>query len=250
MRGEEYDVARAQVLSYLSGRVGSSLGRGLERATGLSEVRVEPTLIANEADPGARLTVGQDVTDGLRLIYSTDLADSSNQIWVAEYDVTRRFETRAVRQRDNTYRAEVRHDVRFGGAPEPRRMPRLRPVVTAVSSVSTKAETSHACAAVHAGAGRRLRLLRRARGIEQVEEALRDRGYLQSRARISRTPAAAADGPKRRGGRRRDARPVVRLLFDGVVPPSDLSGTSPGAGSAASSTVSARTTPPTPSGRG
>ncbi len=79
MRGEEYEVAREQVLSYLTGRVGSSLGRGIERATGLSEVRVEPTLIANEADPGARLTVGQELTDGLRLIYSTDLADSSNQ---------------------------------------------------------------------------------------------------------------------------------------------------------------------------
>ena len=31
MRGEEFDVAREQVLSYLAGRVGSSLGRGLER---------------------------------------------------------------------------------------------------------------------------------------------------------------------------------------------------------------------------
>ena len=40
MRGEEYEVARAQVLSYLAGRVGSTLGRGLQQATGLSEVRL------------------------------------------------------------------------------------------------------------------------------------------------------------------------------------------------------------------
>src|SRR4030095_16895395 len=45
MRGEEYEVAREQVLSYLAGRVGSSLGRGLQHATGLSEVRIEPSLI-------------------------------------------------------------------------------------------------------------------------------------------------------------------------------------------------------------
>ena len=44
MRGEEFEVAKSQVLSYLSGRVASQLGRGLERATGLSTVRVEPTL--------------------------------------------------------------------------------------------------------------------------------------------------------------------------------------------------------------
>ena len=50
MRGEEFEVAREQVLSYLAGRVGSSLGRGLERATGLSEVRIEPNLIANETN--------------------------------------------------------------------------------------------------------------------------------------------------------------------------------------------------------
>ena len=88
MRGEEYEVARAQVLSYLAGRVGSSLGRGLQQATGLSEVRIEPTLIANEADPSARLTLGQELTDDLKLVYSTNLTDSNDQIWVAEYDVT------------------------------------------------------------------------------------------------------------------------------------------------------------------
>jgi hypothetical protein len=43
MRGEEYEVAREQVLSYLAGRVGSELGRGLQEATGLTEVRIEPT---------------------------------------------------------------------------------------------------------------------------------------------------------------------------------------------------------------
>ena len=102
MRGEEYEVARAQVLSYLAGRVGSGLGRGLQQATGLSEVRIEPTLIANETDPSARLTVGQELTDDLKLVYSTNLTDSNDQIWVAEYDVSRRFQTRGVRQEDST----------------------------------------------------------------------------------------------------------------------------------------------------
>src|SRR5262245_21537473 len=117
----------------MAGRVGSQLGRGLQQATGLSEVRVEPTLIANEADPSARLTVGQELTDELKLVLSTNLTDSNDQIWVAEYDVTRRFQTRAVRQDDNSYRLDFRHDVRFGGQPEPRRSKRAQPEVAEVA---------------------------------------------------------------------------------------------------------------------
>ena len=95
MRGEEYEVAREQVLSYLAGRVASRLGRGLERATGLSEVRIEPQLIANEADPTARLTVGQELTDESEARLLDQPRRQQRSIWVAEYDVTRRFQTRA-----------------------------------------------------------------------------------------------------------------------------------------------------------
>ena len=67
LRGEEFDVVREQVLSHLTGRVGSTLGRGIQRATGLTEVRIEPNQIASETDPSARLTVGQDITEALAL---------------------------------------------------------------------------------------------------------------------------------------------------------------------------------------
>ena len=224
MRGEEYDVAREQVLSYLTGRVGSSLGRGLEQATGLSEVRVEPTLIAAEADPGARLTVGQELTDGLRLVYSTDLTDSSNQIWMAEYDITRRFETRAVRQRDNTYRAEFRHDLRFGGTPEPRRQPRVRPLVTAVDlRVDGGAAAPALVEAFAVEAGDAYDFFTVREGLDRIERRLRDDGYLQARARSPRPAAASAAGADgvaltvsvTRG-------PRVRLDFQGAVPPTSV----------------------------
>ena len=120
IRSQEFTVARNQVLSYLTGRVGSSLGRGIAGATGLSSVRIEPNLIANEANPGARLTIGQDITPKLNLIYSMDLINSSDQIYVGEYDFTRRFSTRGVRQSDGSFRGDFRHDLRFGGTPEPK----------------------------------------------------------------------------------------------------------------------------------
>jgi hypothetical protein len=187
MRGEEYEVARAQVLSYLAGGVGSSMSRGLQRATGLSEVRIEPMLIANEADPSARLTVGQDLTDELKLVYSTNLTDSSDQIWVAEYDVTHRFQTRAVRQADNSYRLDFRHDVRFGGRPEPRRAQRIQPVIAAVA-VNVPAGVDEAVVrkefGIEAGDGYDFFDIRN--GTQRVEQLLVEQGYLQSRVRLTR----------------------------------------------------------------
>ena len=164
MRGEEFEVAKSQVLSYISGRVASQLGRGLERATGLSTVRVEPTLIANETDPSARLTVGQDLTQDLSLIYSADLVNGGNELWVAEYDVTRQFVTRAVRQDDATYRFDFRHDVRFGGEPEPRRQKRgAAGHQLAEGREPRRGGRSGGAAEVRAGSRRPLRLLQGAR---------------------------------------------------------------------------------------
>jgi len=188
MRGEEYEIARQQVLSYLAGRVGSTLGRGLQQATGLSEVRIEPTLIANEADPSARLTVGQELTDELKLVYSTNLTDSNDQIWVAEYDVTRRFETRAVRQEDSSYRLDFRHDVRFGGQPEPRRTPRVKPTIAELDlSVPVSVDEAAVRSAFDVEAGDPYDFFEIRNGVERVEQLLIEQGYLQSRVRLERS---------------------------------------------------------------
>src|SRR5262249_60881499 len=133
-------VARVQALSYLTGRIGSSFGGGIERATGISEVRIEPVLIANETDPTARLTVGQNLTHKAKLVYSTNLTDSNDQIWIVEYDVTRRFQMRGVREHeDDSYRADFRHDVRFGGDPAPTHQTRRRPTIASLTIVADSA---------------------------------------------------------------------------------------------------------------
>ncbi|RPI57832.1 MAG: hypothetical protein EHM55_00405 [Acidobacteria bacterium] len=193
MRGEEFEVAREQVLSYLAGRVGSQLGRGIERATGLSTVRIEPNLIASEADPGARLTVGQEVTRDLELIYSVDLTDSNDQIWVAEYDITRRFQTNLTRQNDDSYRFDFRHDVRFGGRPGPGRMPRRRPTVSDVSIQHNGVIAESALRALFGvDAGDELDFFAARDGVESVREALMAGRRLQSRVRLQRKPSGGS----------------------------------------------------------
>src|SRR4030095_2886380 len=154
-------------------------------ATGLSEVRIEPTLIANETDPSARLTVGQNLTNDLKLVYSTNLTDSNDQIWVAEYDVTRRFQTRGVRQEDSSYRFDFRHDVRFGGAPNQRPTTRTHPKVTEVA-VAVPAGTDDA--AVRKEFGVKVNdaydFFKIRNGIQRVEEGVVAHGYLLVRGSL------------------------------------------------------------------
>jgi outer membrane protein assembly complex protein YaeT len=216
MRGEEFEIAREQVLSYLAGRVGSQLGRGLQRATGLSTVRIEPNLIANEADPSARLTVGQEITDDLELIYSTNLTDSNDQIWIAEYDVTRRFQTTATRQADNSYRFDIRHDVRIGGSPAPRRTPRQRPTVAALNITSDGAVSEAELRQLFdVTTGEDYDFFAARNRIEDIEETLEDRGHLQSRVRLQRTTDATSVTLNLRV----TAGPRVTLIFEGTTPP-------------------------------
>jgi outer membrane protein assembly complex protein YaeT len=116
VHGQEFEVAKEQVLSYLAGSAGQRISAGAQRALGFSEVRIEPSLISPESEPGARLTVGQDVTPDFRLIYSMDLVDSGKQTYIVEYDLTRRFTTRGIKDDENDYRFEFNHELRLGGS--------------------------------------------------------------------------------------------------------------------------------------
>jgi outer membrane protein assembly complex protein YaeT len=150
LQGHELDFAKSQALSLLAGQAGERISQGAQQALGLSTVRIEPSLISAESDPGARLTVGQDITRDLRLIYSMNLTNSNDQIWLAEYNITRRFTTRALignperpqhllepEGSETTYRLEFRHDLRFGGS-SPRELARRDQPVREIGTVAFK----------------------------------------------------------------------------------------------------------------
>jgi outer membrane protein assembly complex protein YaeT len=220
MRGEESEVARVQALTYLTGRVGSRFGGGLKRATGLSEVRIEPVLIANETDPTARLTIGQDVTDRAKLIYSTNLADSNDQIWVVEYDLTRRFQMRAVREReDDSYRGDFRHDIRFGGDPAPRRQPRSRVTIASITVTTIGAiDESEARKRFELEEGDTYDFFAARNGVERIAKLCLESGYLQSRIRLDRRD----DNDRVHLTLRVTSGPRVDLRFEGATPSSDV----------------------------
>jgi outer membrane protein assembly complex protein YaeT len=117
--GTGINPSQAGTFSLAAGAMNVNLSGKLRRRIGVSQVSIEPGLIAAESNPGARLTIGQDLTRNLRIVYSMNLTNSSDQIWIAEYDIRRRFMIRAVQQSSDTDRVEFRHDIRFGGSSKP-----------------------------------------------------------------------------------------------------------------------------------
>jgi outer membrane protein assembly complex protein YaeT len=114
-QGREMQTASSQALALIAGQAGGELTDEARRALRLSMLRIDPGLIASESDPGARLTLGQDITRKLRLMYSMNLTNGGDQIWSAEYSIARRLTTQATKQQDNSYRLELNHSLLFGG---------------------------------------------------------------------------------------------------------------------------------------
>jgi len=185
-QGSGFNVAREQALSYLTGRVGGRFSRVAEERLGLSQVRVEPNLIAAESDPSVRLTVGEDLRPDLRLIYSMNLADSGDQIYITEYDLTRRFETRAVKQSDNSYRLSFEHNLQLGGAVPFRERAALQPrtvrtVVFAGNPVFPEEEL-HKRLGVREGETYDFFKLRK--GMDRLSKLYQERDHLEARVRL------------------------------------------------------------------
>jgi outer membrane protein assembly complex protein YaeT len=205
-RGDAAEVLRQQTVSLLAGGVAGRLGTELERATGLSRVRIEPNLIAAESDPTARLTIGQDITRQLEIIYSMNLADSTDQIYIGEYDLTRRFTTRVIHQTNpkreqlegSLYRFEFRHDLRFGepgtGRPEPARERLDQRRVRAVNFAGSYPVSQRVLAdRFDVDPGDRYSFFEVRRGVNRLEEHLRNQGFLESRIRLSREEPSPSD---------------------------------------------------------
>lgn len=116
VQGRQAQEVRTQALALIAGQAGEEITDEARRALGLSMLRIDPGLIASESDPGARLTIGEDITRKLTVIYSMNLTNGGDQIWSAQYEIVRRLTTQATKQQDNSYRFEFNHNLLFGSS--------------------------------------------------------------------------------------------------------------------------------------
>lgn len=181
-------VAPEQVLSLLAGTVTGRVTQQFEQILGLSTIRIDPSLIAPEVSPTARLTIGQDLSRRLSLIYSMDLADPGNQIWITEYDFSRRFFVRSIKQQDNSYRLEFRHDHRFGGAPfRPIDIRDERRIASVAFQGNMKFTSRELARRLGVDPDDRYDFFEIRNGLDRLEKQYVEAGFVESRIRLERS---------------------------------------------------------------
>lgn len=102
--------------------INNPVRKATDRLFGLNVFEIDPLISGQTVNPGARLTVGRQINNSLRVTYSTNLSQDQNQVLAFEYRVSNRlsfvaqYEQRSLsnvtRNRDN-FSFEVRLRKRF-----------------------------------------------------------------------------------------------------------------------------------------
>jgi len=89
----------------LSEAVSSQVGGRIEKLFGVSRFRVDPGLsgVGATQNTTARITVQQRISHDLTVTYVTDVTSTQRQVIQFEYNVSRKFTVRALRDENDTY---------------------------------------------------------------------------------------------------------------------------------------------------
>ncbi len=96
--------------------------RATDKLFGLNVFEIDPIISGQQLNPSARLTVGRQINNNLRVTYSTNLSQDQNQVLALEYRVSNKLSfvalyeqrslTNVTRNRDN-FSFEIRFRKRF-----------------------------------------------------------------------------------------------------------------------------------------
>lgn len=96
--------------------------KATDKLFGLNVFEIDPIISGQQLNPSARLTVGRQINNNLRLTYSTNLSQDQNQVIALEYRISNKlsvlaqYEQRSLsnvtRNRDN-FNIEIRFRKRF-----------------------------------------------------------------------------------------------------------------------------------------
>jgi hypothetical protein len=107
-------VAGSTALSYVNSALTGKIEQATARALGLESVRIDAGLVSAEENPEARITVGQHLSRRFELVFSQDLKDTRNQMWLANYNPFQNFNIQGIKRDNNDYNLAFRHEILFG----------------------------------------------------------------------------------------------------------------------------------------
>jgi translocation and assembly module TamB len=100
--------AASILFDLLQQRVGNRLG-----VLGTGRVRIDPFLVGTTNNPGARITLSEQVTKDLSVTYSQDLSSNRQQVILIEYFIGRNTSILASRDELGTFGLDIRHRTRL-----------------------------------------------------------------------------------------------------------------------------------------
>ena len=197
--------ARTQALGLVStellGQAGRGLGLDLRLGTDApdaeGQIRFDSSLIAADLNPASRLTVGRDLRENVRLVFSRSLRDN-DLAWLVDYLPREDVELRAFFDDENERAYEFRHAVSMG-APRPdaadsgtsaRRPARVSSLEFSGAPGSDAARLREL---VSLRVGDRFDFHRWQRDRDRVETFYFERGLLEARIRARREQTAGPD---------------------------------------------------------
>lgn len=108
---QSWEQAGASAL--VSQAITSPLAGRLQRFLGVSRLKIDPTVRGIENTPEAHLTLEQQITPDVTLVYITNLARAQQQTIRLEWDFTRNFSALAVREANGLFGVDFLYKKRF-----------------------------------------------------------------------------------------------------------------------------------------
>lgn len=103
----------AEAAAYLTRRLSDSVLPELQSSLGLDELRLDPVLLADQADPAARITVGKALSERATATYSRELGTDSGDIYQFRYRLSDHWAAQGTRDDDGSLAAEMRFRTRL-----------------------------------------------------------------------------------------------------------------------------------------
>jgi outer membrane protein assembly complex protein YaeT len=174
---------------YFAGLLSSTLGKQIQNSLGIDQLAITPLLLKGESDPTARVTVGKQVSDTVKILFSQDIGTAQKQTYQVSWDASRRVRLIAESDTEAGVGGELQYARQFGGTPIESRQDGA---AATVASVTVEAEDGTPLPSLVKRAkirvGDRFERGRMLQGGDRIRAACVKEGFLQTTVRADAVP--------------------------------------------------------------
>jgi outer membrane protein insertion porin family len=102
---------------YFAGLLSSTFGKQIQNSLGIDQLAITPLFLKGASDPTARVTVGKQVSDAVKIIFSQDIGTAQKQTYQVSWDASRRVRLIAESDTEAGVGGELQYARQFGGTP-------------------------------------------------------------------------------------------------------------------------------------